>query len=255
MSCPERLTTQAFIDGEVSGAEATAAERHIETCADCQAFCADAAAVSDAVRLSATRHAAPADLQRRVAAALDAAERTDAPSTLDAARLRRRSFWRGAFGGAGITGLAAGIALLVSLPPSPASLADGITKAHTDALMSGRTIAVVSSDHHTVKPWFAGRIDISPPVRDFAAEGFKLAGGRLDKVAGRPAAVLAYQHGRHEVDLYVWADRGQPLPTGAVRHGYHLMFWRQGDLAYAAVSDTAAGELANFVQLVRTTPE
>jgi anti-sigma factor RsiW len=121
--------------------------------------------------------------------------------------------------------------------------------------MSGRVIAVASSDHHTVKPWFAGRIDISPPVRDFASEGFKLTGGRLDKAGGAPAAVVVYQHGRHEVDLFVWADRGSSLPAHIVRHGYHAMFWKSGDLNFAAVSDTAAPELARFVQLVRAAPE
>lgn len=256
MSCPERLRTQAFIDGEVADAEATAAERHIEGCADCQAFCADAASISDAIRTSATRHAAPADLRRRVLAMLDD-EAVDTPAARKVVdlRTRRRSFWRGAFGGAGITGLAAGLAVLAVQPPSPASLVDQVTLAHTRALMDGREIAVVSTDHHTVKPWFAGRIDLSPPVRDFAAQGFKLTGGRLDKVGRAPAAVVVYQHGRHQVALFVWNDRGATLPAQGVRHGYHAIFWKSGDLDFAAVSDTATSELAEFVQLVRSQPE
>lgn len=259
MSCPELLRTQAFIDGEVDGLAAEAADRHIAGCAECQAFCEDAATVSDAVRRSASRHVAPAGLRRRVAAALEEAERADAGQAdwrpAGSARARRRSFWQGALGGAGVTALAASLALVAMQPPSAASLVAEVADAHTRALMSGQTIAVASSDHHTVKPWFAGRIAISPPVRDFAAEGFKLTGGRLDKVAGAPAAVLTYQHGRHQIDLFVWADRGPPLPAGGVRHGYHVMFWRSGDLNFAAVSDTAPGELADFVRLVRTEPE
>lgn len=259
MSCPELLRTQAFIDGEVDGLEAQAADRHIAGCAECQAFCDDAATVSDALRRSASRHAAPAALRRRVAAALDAAEHADA-GQLDwraagAARGRRRSFWQGALGGAGVTALAASLAIVAMQPPSATGLVAQVTDAHTRALMSGQTIAVASSDHHTVKPWFAGRIAISPPVRDFAAEGFKLTGGRVDRVAGAPAAVLSYQHGRHQIDLFVWADRGAPLPAGGVRHGYHVTFWRAGDLNFAAISDTAPAELANFVRLVRTEPE
>jgi anti-sigma factor (TIGR02949 family) len=259
MSCPELLQTQSFIDGEVDAAQAEAVERHISECAECQAFCADAAALSDTIRTSATRHAAPPELRERIAAALEAADsadivRPDWRAASDA-RASRRSFWMGALGGAGVTGLAASLAILTVLPPSATTLADQVTDAHTRALMSGRTIAVVSSDHHPAKPWFAGRIDISPPVQDFAAEGFKLTGGRVDKVAGVAAAVLTYQHGRHEVDLFVWADRGSTLPTNAVRHGYHLVFWRSGDLNFAAVSDTAVPELANFVQLVRSEPE
>ncbi|MDB5446316.1 MAG: anti-sigma factor [Phenylobacterium sp.] len=257
MSCAERLRTQAFIDGEVVGGEAAAAERHIEGCAECQAFCADAASLSDAIRTSTPRYAAPDHLRRRVLASLAA----EAPPAVDyrlrpaAERVSRRSFWKGALGGAGVTALAAGLGVLAILPPSADSLADQVADAHTRALMSGRQIAVASSDHHTVKPWFAGRIALSPPVRDFAAEGFKLTGGRLDKVAGAPAAVVVYQHGRHEVELFVWADRGSPLPGDGVRHGYHVMFWKARDLDFAAVSDTAAPELANFVQLMRSQRE
>jgi anti-sigma factor RsiW len=214
--------------------------------------------LSDAIRRSATRHAAPARLRQRVEEML-AAERIDAARpewrATGVARAGRRGFWPGAFSGAGITALAAGLAIVALQPPSAASLADQIMEAHTRALMSGQAIAVASSDHHTVKPWFAGRIDISPPVQDFASEGFKLTGGRLDRVGRAPAAVVVYQRGRHEVELFVWADRGSTLPRQAVRHGYHAMFWKSGDLNFAAVSDTAVPELANFVRLVRSQPE
>lgn len=253
MSCPELLRTQAFIDGEVAGAEAAAAERHIEGCAECQAFVVDAATLSDAIRTHATRHTAPADLRRRVEAALQA----EGVVSLDEARARRprSGFWRGALSGAGITGLAAGLAVLALQPPSPTTLVDQVTTAHTRALMSDQTIEVVSSDHHTVKPWFAGKIDLSPPVHDFADEGFKLTGGRLDKVGRQPAAVVVYQHGLHEVELFVWKDQGASPPPHALRHGYHVMSWKQGDLAFAAVSDAATPELAKFVDLVRSEQE
>jgi anti-sigma factor RsiW len=258
MSCPELLRTQAFLDGEVAEPDAASAECHIEACAECQAFCAEAASLSDAIRLSATRYAAPADLRRRVEAMLDA-ERVDAARqewrAAGAARAGRGGFWRGAFSGAGMTAVAAGLAIVALQPPSTQSLANQITDAHTRALMRGQVIAVASSDHHTVKPWFAGRIAISPPVRDFAVEGFKLTGGRLDRAGRAPAAVVVYQHGRHEVDLFVWGDRGSTLPTQAVRHGYHAIFWKSGDLDFAAVSDTAVPELARFAQLVRSQPE
>jgi anti-sigma factor RsiW len=246
MSCPERLRTQAFIDGEVAGPEAATAERHIEACDDCQAFCADTAAISDAVRTSASRHAAPSELRRRVRTMLQsqAAPRPD-----------RRSFWRGTVGGAAVTGLAAGLVFMAIQPPGALTVADQVTAAHTRALANGKVIEVASSDHHTVKPWFAGRIDLSPPVSDFAAQGFKLVGGRLDQVAGAPAAVVVYQHGRHMIDLFVWADRRSSLPAQAVRHGYHEIFWKTGDLDFAAVSDAAPPELAKFAELVRSEPE
>lgn len=241
MPCAETLRTQAYLDGQVSGAEAAEAENHIAGCADCQAFCADAAALSDDIRRLAPRYRAPAALRGRVERMLTAEAGADG----------RRGFWFGALAGAGVTGLAAAVALLAILPPSAATLADGVTDAHTRALMRNRTIEVASSDHHTVKPWFAGRIDLSPPVADFAGQGFKLVGGRLDRIAGAKAAVVIYRHGRHEIDLFVWADRGSALPAEGLRHGYHSIFWKSGDLDFAAVSDTQPAELATFTDLVR----
>jgi anti-sigma factor RsiW len=169
--------------------------------------------------------------------------------------LSRPTFWGGAASGTVITALAAGFAALAILPPSASTLVDQVTTAHTRALIAHREIAIVSSDHHTVKPWFAGRVALSPPVADFRAEGYPLVGGRLDKIAGAPAAVVVYGHGKHEIDLFVWAARGGALPATGLSHGYHAIFWRNQDLDFAAVSDTAEPELARFASLVRAEPE
>ncbi len=265
MACAELLQSQAFIDGELTGPEADVAERHIAGCARCQAFCDEAAVLSDEIRSYAPRYTAPDRLKLRVLEAVAAADGTASPIRR-APRWRRvvgqgartigsRIFLGGFAGGVGLSGLAAALVVLSVLPPPPDTLADRIVRAHTEALMSGKTIEVISSDHHTVKPWFAGKIDISPPVHDFAAEGFKLTGGRLDQVAGAPAAVVVYQHGLHEIDLFVWADRQQTLPGGAVRRGYNALCWKHQDLDYAAVSDMQISELATFSNLIRTTQE
>jgi len=249
MSCPEILRTQAWLDGELDQAAATEAERHADTCAVCRAFIADAAAVSDAIRRDAPRWTAPPLLRTRVTTAIAKESRRGAVNW------QSRSFWFGAGSGVGFSALAAAaIALFLYVSTSSANLVEAITDAHTNALLSHRTIDVVSGNHHTVKPWFAGRVDVSPPVADFAAEGFALAGGRIDHVAGRPAAVVVYRHGAHEIDLFAWADKGTALPREAVRRGYRTMFWREGDLDLAAVSDMERGELARFVQLVRREP-
>jgi len=255
MGCAETLRTQAYLDGEVDDADAEAAARHIEGCAECQAICDDAAALSDAIRKAAVRHRAPNALRARVGRMLDDEAATGTKTWTNPRKAMRRDFWLGAGAGAGLTALAAGLALLLTLPPSAAGLSASITDAHVRALMAGREIEVVSSDHHTVKPWFAGRVEVSPPVTDFAAQGFKLIGGRLDHIAGARAAVVAYQHGRHEIDLFVWADRGAALPESGLRHGYRSVLWKAGDLDFAAVSDVQGSELANFVTLVRGQPE
>ena len=255
MSCAEILRTQAFIDGEVADEDAEAIERHIEGCADCQAFCTEAAALSDDIRRLAPRHAAPAPLRRRIEASLDEQGRQGSLDRERPKALLRPGFWSGAFSGAGVAALAASLAIVAMLPPSAGALADKVMDAHTRALIQGHEIEVVSSDHHTVKPWFAGRIALSPPVADFAARGFTLAGGRLDRIGAAPAAVVVYWHGHHRIDLFVWTDHGSTLPAEQVRHGYHAIFWKRQDLDFAAVSDTSAPELASFVSLVRAEPE
>jgi anti-sigma factor RsiW len=161
----------------------------------------------------------------------------------------------GAGSGAGIVALAASLAFFSFLPASEATLTEAVTDAHTRALMRGETIQIVSSNHHTVKPWFAGRIALSPPVADFPQKGFSLAGGRVDEIAGARAAVVVYRHGAHEIDLFVWADKGAKLPASTTRLGYHTIFWKRGDLDFAAVSDTEATELNKFVNLVRSERE
>lgn len=250
MSCPELLRTQAYLDGELEGVAAAEAERHIETCAACRAASADAAQISDVLRQRVPAWRAPGALRARIAAALDAEE-----ATRVVVPFRRRNFWIGALSGAGATAAAASVALLLMLPPSAETLAQSVTDDHTRALMSGTLIQVASSSHHVVKPWFAGRVDVSPPTPDFPGQDFVLAGGRVDRVAGTPAAVVVYRHGRHAIDLFVWPDKGSALPGNATRHGYHAIFWKSGDLNFAAVSDTERRELEKFAALVRSTAE
>lgn len=243
MPCTETERTSAFLDGELDEADAAGAERHIETCADCRAFVAAAAAASEALRSPAAKLAAPPLLRARIRRALDREARPG----------RRPAFLWGALSGVGVSGLAAALTVAVMAPPAPEAFSVALADAHVRALQSGRTIAVVSTSHHTVKPWFAGKAPLSPPVGDFAAQGFPLMGGRVDTIKGRKAAVVVYGHGAHEIDLYVW--RGGALPAAADRAGYHEVFWTKGDLNMAAVSDVGSDELARFVGLVQALRE
>ncbi len=243
MSCAEIERTSAYLDGELDAAAAALAERHIETCPHCQAFVAVAADVSEALRAPQARFTAPPLLRARIRRRLAAEARP------------RPAFWWGALSGAGISALAASLIVAVTLPPSAQTLTAAVADAHIRALTQGPRIQVASSSHHTVKPWFAGRTPLAPPVGDFAAQGFPLVGGRVDKVLGRQAAVVVYGHGLHEIDLFVWAAREGPPPVAADRLGYHEVFWTRGDLAFAAISDVDAGELGRFVQLVQAQRE
>jgi anti-sigma factor RsiW len=235
MTCIYRDRTRAWLNGNLTQ-EAAEIERHVAGCSECQEQYPTTAAAP-------TRFAAPPFLRHKVLGALDAG----AP--------RHRGFWLGALGGSLTTALAAGLAFLLFLAPSAATLADAVADAHARAMMSGQTIMVASSDHHTVKPWFASRIGLSPPVMDFAGQGFALIGGRLDRVAGHDAATIAYRHGKHELDLFVWARTDAKIAQSAMRRGYRIAFWNAGDLAFAAISDIDAVEFAKFVALARRVPE
>jgi anti-sigma factor RsiW len=146
-----------------------------------------------------------------------------------------------------MTALAASLAAVMVLP-NPASLEDELVADHVRSTLASHLVDVETSDRHTVKPWFNGRIDFAPPVADLAAQGFPLVGGRLDYVRRQPAAALVYRRNKHLINLFVWSSQPGPsfAPSRAGRKGYALEHWRQGGLEFWAVSDVEATELAAF---------
>ncbi|MFI5119270.1 MAG: anti-sigma factor family protein [Thermoanaerobaculia bacterium] len=245
MTCAfSRDTAHAWLDGELPVEATLEAERHARECASCAAEYRRALSLRSALREGGLVAVPPASLEARVLARL--------------ASERRPSWRRGVPPWAAIAAaLVLGAALAVLLIPFRESirargLDEALVGAHVRALMKGPLVEVVSSDRHTVKPWFAGRVELSPKVRDFADRGFPLTGGRVDDVSGRRAAVLAYTHGRHEVDVFVWvASAPEPAVTLRVSRGYRIARWTEGDLGYAAVSDMEEDELRALVDLVR----
>lgn len=135
-------------------------------------------------------------------------------------------------------------------PPQPALL-DEVVAAHVRSLMPSHLTDVVSSDHHTVKPWFAEHADVSPVVVDFAPQGYRLVGGRADYFNHQRPAVVVYQHGAHLINVFAWVADGTTFPELTSRNGYHLAFWRVGNLQYAAATDAGWDELQGLVRLLR----
>ena len=265
MPCPESLRVQAYFDGEVDAVTAADIEGHLEHCAECSTLRQDLQQTRSALRSDLTyTHAAP-ELRVRLNRILDR-ERVADPSsraltkrTLTSRAIGRmqhfwratsRPFWMGAGSGVGLSAAAVLAFFLISLPfANP--LVDDLLSAHVRSLMSNHLIDVASTDKHTVKPWFAGHTDVSPVVADFEQQGYRLVGGRADSWDHQRAAVVVYQHGPHFINVFSWAGNGRSLPEDVTRHGYHLAFWKAGDLDYCAISDTAWDELRRLTQALK----
>jgi len=247
MSCNEALRVHEYFDGELDASASAEVERHLETCPDCAALLKDLQVTRSALRESAPYYRASESLRNRIAEALedDGGERS-LPRPIRA----NNGFLWGALSGGGATALAAVMAFLLFLPAAPNLLVDDLTNAHLRSMMSDHLIDVVSSDRHTVKPWFAGRADVSPVVADFAPQGYRLVGGRADSLEHQRAAVLVYAHGAHVINVFAFLPGRVEPPAEATRRGYHIACWRSGDLEYCAVSDAGWEELGTLRQLI-----
>jgi anti-sigma factor RsiW len=254
--CAESLRVQAYFDAEVDAVSAADIERHIEHCDECRALLQDLEQVRTVLRRDSAYVRTPAALRAKLMLALDGEETalpkgTRRPTERFAQNWRLRSFWVGAFGGVGGTAIAATLAFFLLMPRLTNPLLDELVSAHVRSLMPTHLIDVVSTDKHTVKPWFAGHTYVSPVVADFEQQGYKLIGGRADYLDHQRSAVVVYQHGAHIINVFSWARNERALPKDVTRNGYHLAFWKAGDLEYCAVSDTGWDELLGLVRLLR----
>lgn len=236
--CGKLLLLQAELDGELDAAESAALAEHRAGCPVCRRNESVIMAARQALQ-GATYHRADPELFRAVASRVGPRPPPD----------RRQSFrWRGlATFGAGAA-LAAAIVLTV-LPVGRPDIVAALIDDHVRALQPGHLLDVVSTNQHTVKPWFDGRLDFAPPVKDLAAEGFPLVGGRLDYLHGRSVAVLVYSHGKHVIELFVWPATGRAgVPARAGRDGYNVVHWEMGAMSFSAVSDVEPSGLEEFVR-------
>jgi anti-sigma factor RsiW len=253
--CAESLRVQAYFDAEVDAVSAADLERHIEHCAECRALLQELEQVRAVLRRDSSYAHTPAALRAKIMRALDQEDAAETPAAKPRKRVppnwRMPSFWAGALGGAGGTAIAATFAFLLLVPRLTNPLPEELVSAHVRSLMPSHLIDVVSTDKHTVKPWFAGHADVSPVVADFEPEGYRLIGGRVDYLEHQRSAVVVYQHGAHVINVFSWAGHERALPTNVTRSGYHLVFWQAGDLEYCAVSDTGWDELMGLVRLLR----
>jgi anti-sigma factor RsiW len=202
---------------------------------------------AEMIARDATYHRASDALRKRVGAAL----------AREARESRKPFVWHlfgTALACAAVAALTWSLALTMLLPGGDERIAQEIVTAHVRSLMAPNHLAdVVSTDQHTVKPWFTGKLDFAPPVADYDASGFTLTGGRLDYVDGHAAAAITYRHRLHVVNVFVWPAAGESdrAPHTHARQGYALVGWTRAGLRYCAVGDVAAADLGVLADLLR----
>lgn len=252
------MLLQPCFDGELDEGTAAAVRAHVAGCADCGREMASLQALREAMKRSLPRYAAPQSLRDRLKRPPAMAGTAAAPP-LSTKRLPPRwlaiaaSLMLAASLGAGLgAGLPWRWMLPGSTPVSTELLLHDLVSSHLRALAASSSVDVLSSDRHTVRPWFAGRVEVAPPAIDLSAQGFELVGGRVDYVGARRVAVLVYKHGQHMIDLFVLPDDmpeegvGETAVGPVARQGLSLIHRRVGDVQVWAVSDLDSRELAAF---------
>jgi anti-sigma factor RsiW len=235
-----------FMDGELDAAHSLELEQHLATCSHCAGQLERFQALKQVVSQKGVRWRTPEHVRAQVLAAI----------ALEAAKAARPavSRWDKAFGLVrqwlfvpSLAALAASLFLVLGPIQSRTSIQEEVVAGHVRSLLANHLTDVATSDQHTVKPWFNGKIDFSPPVVDLAKQGFPLVGGRVDYVEGRVVAALIYRRRGHLINVFVW-----PALSGAAtatsRDGYNIENWSKDGLTFWAVSDAAADDLSRLRQ-------
>jgi anti-sigma factor RsiW len=225
MNCQEtELLIHGHLDDELDLAGSLEIERHLEECATCAAAHRQLLELRRVLRSGAPYHAAPARLRRRLEG--------------------RRSY-------AWMVAAAAAIVVSVTVWRMPGGSEQEVVAGHIRSLMANHLTDVASTDQHTVKPWFAGKLDFSPVVKDFGAQGFRLLGGRLDYLQDRTVAAVVYQRRAHTINVFMWPAQSDVAEKRSTRQGYSLISWTRRGIAFRVISDLNAAELEELVRLLR----
>ena len=246
MRCEEvRTRLDAYLDGELSETERPQLRDHVAGCVDCGPELAALERLRDNIRGAAPRYRAPPALRSQIRSAIRREEAAHMPAP-------RAPGW---------LAYAASIMLAVAIGSGGTFMLLGerqedrvageIIDSHLRSLLGTHLTDVASSDQHTVKPWFAGRSDLSPPAVDLGTQGFPLVGGRLDLITGKPVPALVYKRREHVINLFVLPASREDFDKTLSRRGYNLRHWDEGDLGFWAVTDAAPSELIEFERVFR----
>jgi len=236
-----RHLLEAYLDGELGFERTLEVEAHLASCPECASEVQSWKGIRMAMQGSELYHQAPAHLEAKLRKLLPEAQTQKTP------------WFRGSIWAVAGAAFATAVLLISFLPMHPASPspAQEVVVSHIRSLMADHLMDVVSTDQHTVKPWFDGKLDFAPPVQDFATDGYPLAGGRLDYLENRKVAVLIYHRALHIINLYIWPaqDNGSSTMRVQTIHGYNVVSWKKGGFEFRAVSDLNTAELRDLARL------
>jgi anti-sigma factor RsiW len=245
MNCQQaKPLIDPYADGELEASAILELEKHLQSCSACALALRNLQSLKKTLKQDALYFTAPAELRQRI--------KSELPSPAKAVPQRAAWNWNWlttAMSGAFAACLALLLILTVFRQSSDQPLAREVVSSHIRSLMASHALDVVSTDQHTVKPWFNGKLDFSPPVKDLAPQEFPLIGGRLDYIDGRSVAALVYQRHKHVINLFIWPAKGKDSEPTSVTpiQGYNLIHWSEAQMTFWAVSDLNEQELLEFV--------
>ncbi|HYM30868.1 MAG TPA: anti-sigma factor [Candidatus Cybelea sp.] len=245
-----------YVDGELDAGQAVALEAHVRGCGECRALLEQRKSLSEAIRERAAYHPAPDGLAARIRARAGM-NLTEARATTERAPAARAPLalrtWQPLAMAASLllaVAVSSGTTYLAMRPAAEPGTVDEVVADHIRSLQAKHLTDVASTDQHTVKPWFDGRIDLAPTVKDLSAKGFPLIGGRLDYLGGAEAAALVYGHSQHVINVFVTKGGANAAPSLTDRKGYNVLHWVDGGMSYWAVSDVTIDVLEKLQRLI-----
>jgi len=254
MNCKEtKEVIHGYLDDELDPVNNLAIEQHLHECVACAHSYRQQQSLRKVMAGRSLYFDAPKRLEERVRSAVRQASKAE--SSRWRWRWDMNWAWPRVLAPLAVAALVMLIALpMVMRPSTEDRLTQEIVSSHVRSLMADHLMDVASTDQHTVKPWFNGKLSFSPPVIDPVGQGFPLIGGRLDYVENHPVAALVYQRRKHFINLFIWpsARNSSAAETFRTKQGYSTIHWSQGGMEYWAVSDVNKGDLRDFVQLLKS---